>query len=690
MRKLIIVLLYIIGPLTAVMAQRRDTAAVVVMGRAQQHSIMVRWGVNNVSAWKLANKYGFQLLRFTIVRGGKVLERPEVKALAPGGIKPRPLQEWEQIAQKDQYAAIIAQALYGKDFEVAGGGNSGVAKIVGQSQEQVQRFAFSLYAADHSFAAAKMAGWAWEDSSVVPGEKYLYRVNTLIPATKMRLDTSGVYIGLADYHPLPVPPDIAAIFGDKHVVLSWNYNILEDDYASWFVERSRDGRVFEKATAQPVANLNEKERKASPRMYFVDSLKDNTTIYYYRIRGVSPFGETGPPSKIVKGKGLDLLLYTPGIRSHKVDAEGVMTINWEFEEAGNALIREFTLNHAEKAEGPFTPVVTGIAPDQRSARYDRLKSTNYFTITAVAREGQPATSFPVMVQPVDSVPPAAPVGLSAVIDNNGIVKITWNKNTEPDMLGYKIFRGNRAGEEMSPLTDTAFYTNSYMDTVPVKSLNARLYYAVTALDQRYNQSAFSVPVIVKRPDVIPPSSPVFTHYRIENGAVKLSWARSHDEDVAVHILYRKEKEDTSGKWYSVRQFTDHTEGFADTEIKGGHTYSYIILAKDSSGLESVPAQPVMAFIPHDPEAMTMRSLSAYVHRDARYIELRWNDKIADVKEYQLYKGANGTMSLWKVLPAGTKMIMDDGVRINTLYKYAIRPVLKSGAQGSLKVIEVKY
>lgn len=677
-------------PFSQVWAQKQDTAAVMMISRAQQHSILLRWGVNTPKAWKLANQYGYELWRFTIVRNGQVLEHPEINKLTPDAIRPAPLKDWEQISQTNSYAAIIAQALYGKDFEVAGGGNSGVAQIIAQSREQDQRFGLSLYAADNSFEAAKVAGWAFEDATVKQGEKYLYRVFTKIPVNKLRVDTGGVFTGLEDYKPLPTPPDIAAIFGDKHVMLSWNYNILREYYASWYVERSLDGKNFEKANNLPVTNLNEKEKRSTPRMYFLDSLKDNTTTYHYRVRGISPFGEVGPPSKTLSGKGRALLPYTPNIRSAKIDEHGVMTMTFEFDSAGNKLIKGFELNQSQTDKGPYTTGVQTASPDKRTLQYDKLKPSNYFTITAIALNGESATSFPVLVQPVDSTPPAAPQGLTAVVDSNGVVKISWQKNTEPDMLGYKIFRASNATEEMSPLVDTAFYLNSYTDTVELKSLNSKVYYTVAALDQRYNQSAFSKVLVVKKPDIVPPSSPIFTYYKVETGMVKLEWACSKDEDVAMHTIYRKDKADSTGKWLGIKQFTDTTAAYNDQNVTGGHTYTYLILAKDSSGLESPPAQPVTVFVPQVGTDLGIRSFSSYVNRDGRYVELTWSDKLTGVREYQLYKGEKGKMTLWKILPAGSRKIIDNELKINTLYEYGIRAIVGSGASGAIKTIEVKY
>ncbi|GAA0565079.1 fibronectin type III domain-containing protein [Chitinophaga japonensis] len=676
----------------AARAQRRDTARIQVMARAQEHSILLRWAVTKASAWRLSNQYGFELWRFTVVRNGQVLPQPEITLLSPQPIKPQPLEAWEEIVRKDNYAVIIAQAIFGKDFEVSGGDNNGIARLVNQSQELEQRFALSLYAADNSFEAAKLAGWGYEDRNVKPNEKYLYRIKSLAPATRIRIDSSGAFIGLADHRELPKPANIGAVFGDRNVVLSWDYSLLQHYYNSWFIERSRDnGQTYERARNLPVTNFNEKEKRASPRMYFIDSLQDNNTVYHYRVRGVSPFGEAGPPSDPVTGKGRHLLAYVPNIRSNSVDEKGVMELGWEFEAAGNKLISGFTLNQAPTADGPYTAVLSNIPPDQRTLRYGQLLPTNYFTITAVAIEGEPSTSFPVLVQPVDSIPPAAPAGLAGTIDSNGVVQLTWQANSEKDILGYKIFRSNMAGEEPAALVDSVWLPNKYRDSVNIRSLNGKVYYRVTALDQRYNQSPFSAVIEIRKPDVIPPTSPVLTGYRVADDAVHLSWIPARDEDIAQQVVFRKTLAAGADKWEGLPPLPPAARNFADRAVTPGQTYAYLVLARDSSGLESKPVQPLTVTVPYNPAKGMVRSFNAQVNRQERYIELFWKDDLADVQEYQLYKGEkDGAVTLWKIIPPGTRRIVDDQPRINTEYVYSIRAVLRSGATGNYKVINVQY
>ena len=167
---------------------KKSNAVIRIIARPIKDSsaINIRWAVSNARAWKLCNQYGFILERFTILRNKKMLTNPEKKILSPLPLKPKPLAQWEMLAKKDNYAAVIAQSIYGQRFQVTGDEAGGIAKIMAQSQELEQRFVFSLYSADMSFEGAKMAGWGFTDRDIKPNEKYFYRIKTALPPKMLK------------------------------------------------------------------------------------------------------------------------------------------------------------------------------------------------------------------------------------------------------------------------------------------------------------------------------------------------------------------------------------------------------------------------------------------------------------------------------------------------------------------------
>lgn len=695
MKQLYIVLGVLLMPLLLpAQSPGKKVPPVRMIGRADssKSAIYLRWASGTPNSWKLNNKYGFVLERFTVIRNKQMLPVPEKLVLSPTPLKPRPLEEWETLAKKDNNAAVIAQALYGSDFNVSIN-DKGAAKILAQSQELEQRFSFSLYAADNSFEGALMAGWAFVDKNVKSNEKYLYRLKPAAPAKLQAADSVSVFISPAEYEPLPAVQDVIARFGNKGVMLNWDIQLLSQYFASYYVEKSDDGGAsFKKVNGLPVSNFDNGTGKQT-RMFFMDSLKENGKEYQYRVAGVNPFGQSGPPSAILKGMGKDMLSVVPNIRNAYVDKKGVLQLNWIFDEKGNSAIRGFQLKRADNIKGPYEVFGDTLAVTSRTAALKKaLGASNYFTITALAKEGEGSTSFPYLVQPEDSIPPAVPAGVKAVIDTNGIVTITWDRNTEKDLMGYKVFRAQKKGEELVPLVDSIWYGTRFRDTLSLKMLNKRSYYAVTALDTRFNQSARSALVEVKKPEVIPPSPAVISKFKVEGTNVTINWISSSDPDVVSHALYRKMPADT-GQPVMVQTFQGHdTTTYTDKGLAGGKKYIYYVVAKSEGGL-TTPSEEltVITAQPANTGDAQIARMYAYTQPEKRRIEITWDHNLQQVAELQVYKAEGGKqLVLWKVLPAAQKGIYDTNVQVNTEYQYGVMAVFTSGAYSSMKTVTTKY
>ena len=219
MRRVLGVTVLFIAFTSQVMAQSLDTtASVVTIARALPNSIMLRWAPTTPLAWQMANKWGYKVERFTVLRNGEALDNPEYALLTPLPFKPRPLDNWEELVNSNDYAAVAAQAIYGETFEMDAG-DPDIMQVYRKTQELELRFSFALFAADVSRAVASASALFYVDRTAKDNEEYLYRVSTHIPAESYRVKVGGVLISLADYAPLPAPLEFHARFGDKIVEL---------------------------------------------------------------------------------------------------------------------------------------------------------------------------------------------------------------------------------------------------------------------------------------------------------------------------------------------------------------------------------------------------------------------------------------------------------------------------------------
>ena len=669
----------------------QDSASVQVIARSLPNKVMLRWAVDRPLAWKKANEYGFFIERATISRNGEAVVPIERQPLVSEPLKPKSIEEWAALANQDQNVAVLAQSLFGDSFEVSTPGSK-TGSVFAVNDELEQRFTFALIAAEQNYEAAKLAGWAIEDHSTKPGEKYLYTVSVAIPLeSSIKIKVGSVYASPDLYEELPKPIGLAGVFGDGHVTLSWNFDLLQNTYSHYVVERSKDPIDFERLNGVPLFNAQESKKSKQVSLFYTDSISNNIT-YYYRVKGKTAFDETGPGSDILVGKAVKELGFVPRIYKKVIPTDNKAIIYWEFDKKGEDHISGFELRRSNSDKGPYTTVKTGIPSKVRETTFEGLQRSNYFTIVAMGIHGVESESFPALVQPVDSTPPAPPVGLMGTMDTMGIVRLRWQKNIEDDLGGYRILRSNNPTLEYSEVTAEPFSSELYADTVPVRNLNNKIYYKIQSEDQRYNRSGFSEVLIVDKPDMIPPSSPVLKNYRVTEEGIRLVWIPSSSSDVAGHLIYRKNGQEPSALWQKVFESSSPLDTlFIDKPNLSRDIYSYTVVAKDSAGLESEPSNPLTAVWSGKNLEEDDINFSGTVNRELRFINLTWKVKNQEVVEYRLYRGKDGNgLRLFKTLHGDTKGYNDKDLEVSTEYKYGLQIILSGGRTSLVKKLNLKY
>lgn len=662
--------------------------SVRILARVQEGKILLRWAVDEAVAWKKANVKGFILEKYLFSINGKRLQQPQAIWIKP--IKKDALETWEYSVKNNDYAAVIAQALFGESFSVEGT-QGALADIVNMVKENEQRFSFALLAADMNFEAAKKAGWGFIDTDVKPNEKYVYKIKSALPQEQLAIKGSAVLAGLKDNEALPAPIDLQGVFKDKHAIIVWEYELFKRIYTSYNLERSEDGKTFTPLSKEPLVNLNDRPDAPAKRMYYIDSLAQNNKTYYYRVNGISPFGEYGTYSDTISGQGQPKLPFTPRISNYRFTKNpNEAEIIWEFPKEAEAITSKFQLNQAESDSGPYKVVIDSIPVTKRQVVYSELEASNYMTITAVGKTPkQQKTSFSTLIQPIDSIPPAIPIALEGKIDSLGIARFKWQANTEKDFLGYRVFRGFNEKEEPAQITVSQIAQNRFVDTVQIKNLNAKVYYYVVAVDKRFNHSNTSEALVLEKPDVIPPTAPVFARYKLENGAVNLVWINSSEVD-ATHVLSRKNITDTTN-WEVVYKVTDTIQSYTDKNVDPDKTYRYSIKAVDKSGLESLPSMPLTVNVINVSPLDLIKELNFNIYRADNYIELFWRADDTKIVEYTVFKQEkDNPPTTWRIVPVNIKRLEDDAISPNHVYTYHIRGTLTNGMFTKVKKVEIKF
>lgn len=667
--------------LQSIGAQNKQSAATIQM-RAEtgENKALIRWAPTDAKAWKLLNKYGVRLERLTVVRGKQVLDTPE-KIIIAECLKPEESEAFKQIAEKYSYGAIIAQAIFGSKFEVSGSGQYDVATVIALGQELQQRYVFSLYAADLCFAAAVVAGWGWEDTTACDDERYLYKVIPLVPAKEMKIAEGSLFVDMGKKIDLSKPLDFRGKFTDSNVLLSWNYRTMERLYNAYIPERSTDCIHFTPITETPITQMESAATPNKDEITYSDSIQNGIT-YYYRVAGITPFGSKGIYSDTISGIGITELQDPPFITKAIPNNDGGAEIEWGFDAVNESLINDFMLERSDDDKDNYQPFVTEIKKTERRITVKNIRPTNYFKITANSVTGKKLRSFSALVQAIDTIPPAIPTGLVAKADTSGVVHLSWQPNKDADIFGYRIYRGQTADEELVPVNDVAIKEVAFTDTVNLRSLNSKIYYAIAALDERYNQSVLSPAIEVKKPERIPPTPPFIRQIEVINGKNILHWVSGQEPTLAGYEVYKKSGQNGTFELIASVQGKDVYQ-YEDTQVENNRTYIYQVKSRTEGNLFSSPSPNYQVKAVNKTEGKKAKA-EFVLTPSGSHIRINWKTGATDVKSVQLYKrtGSGAIQMFMDALdPSGE--LTDKEVLPDTTYQYMLVVKTNNAAPATL-------
>ena len=198
----------------------------------------------------------------------------------------------------------------------------------------------------------------------------------------------------------------------------------------------------------------------------------------YAIRGITKSGRPGPPSTRVELPLVDPPAEPPAPQATATEKSIVLT--WPAQPASGGPIA-YNIYRA----GTIDPI--NGAPVAET-KYERAGVTfgteECFTLRAVERIGaisiESNASASACLTPRDTFAPVAPKGLS-IVAGTSTMNLGWDANTEPDLAGYVILRGEAPGDTLQPLTPAPITATSYEDKT-VKA-GVRYVYAIVAVDK---------------------------------------------------------------------------------------------------------------------------------------------------------------------------------------------------------------
>ncbi|MGW1594321.1 PA14 domain-containing protein [Streptomyces sp. NPDC002343] len=233
---------------------------------------------------------------------------------------------------------------------------------------------------------------------------------------------------------------------------------------------------------------------------------------------------------------------------------------------------------------------------------------------------------------VDKVKPLVPSGASVSYDSaTGRAKVSWSKNQEMDLAGYRLYRRLQGHPfEAAPLATTT--ATSYTDTtLPVTG--ETFYYEVRAYDKARNESAGTADKPVTTADRTAPGAPAGLEVTdaSERDGLRLGWSAA--SGAASYRVYRAAS--ATGTYALLGSTAEPS--YRDATAAVGTTYSYRVTAVDAAGNESARSAAVAGKRRDDTPPPPVTGLKA-TPTDYGF-ELTWDQNPAtDLLRYSVYVG----------------------------------------------------
>ncbi|MFK8046063.1 MAG: hypothetical protein AB8B72_11255 [Crocinitomicaceae bacterium] len=654
----------IIGLLTYAQTNGR----VVAKSFVEEETIILRFGTSNSALFRQGLENGYKIERFENSIDNESSRKEIIIESSQEFIKAH------QKSEDERYENIISII---KDYIKSDG-----------LDDKSEEFMFAVLLLSSSVDAdfLNALGLIYRDVDYQNNTKYVYRVsiNNNDPIT----DQNAMILKV---NPKKIDKNIdfetlrfECRMKLKNVYLTWNATDLEENYAGYWIEKSKDGENFETINDIPYQFFKSQYEKEKVLADYLDTAVTEGETYFYRIRGINHFAEKGGVSNIVE-------VYVPKSLKGDVRIDTVVAEKFDRIITGKYLsfgakddmqLEKFIVFRSDSMAFGYQPLMvpndTEVGSEFKFTVQSPLETGDryYYKVAAISEDKDTVFSFHEYFFTLDQEPPSIPTGLKGEIDDYGIVSLNWSQNPENDIKGYRVFWSNTLKEEFVEATTKFVKGTNYVDTVSLRNLTSEIYYQIRAVDLNYNNSRSCSPVKLIKPDTIPPVPCIFRKYQVNKTGVSLEWHNSSSADVACNFLIRENHNlmtlDTLTKW------SDTLSYFFDKTGVPGSVYTYKISTFDNK--PNVSTSVPLSVNYETGTRLGVKNLLSIVDRVEKQIELSWEQDLTNVYSFKIYRAKNdGRYILYKTIsqPEENNFI-DEKLNINNVYHYKIKTVFNSG------------
>ena len=415
------------------------------------------------------------------------------------------------------------------------------------------------------------------------------------------------------------PTGLSAAPADRQVTLSWNPN-GESDIKHY--ELSRNGA--------PVATVTGTSSTATGLV--------NGTQYTWSLVAVDTSGNVSP-AVTVSATPRDGMAPAAPVGFAATPGDRQVTLSWTA--SGESDRKEYRLSR----DGEPLVTLTGtfyVDPGLTNG------VTYGYSLVAVDTSDNDSATATLSATPRDAVSPEEPAGLTAV-PGDRLVTLSWTASGDSDLDHYRL---ERDGVVLTTLTETTYEDSGLT--------NGELYeYELVAVDDSGNVSTVATASAVPR-DTVAPAEPTSFAAAGDDGVVRLTWDAAGESDLRHYELSRD--------GVVIATLTDTS--YDDSGLTNGDLYEYELVAVDTSGNSSSPAQasatPRDAVAPAEPTGFAAVGDDGVVH-------LTWDAAgESDLRHYRLSRDGVVIATLTDT------SYEDPGLTNGTTYGYELVAVDTSG------------
>ncbi|RKY89777.1 hypothetical protein DRQ09_00760, partial [candidate division KSB1 bacterium] len=416
------------------------------------------------------------------------------------------------------------------------------------------------------------------DSNLVNNITYYYRISAVDSSGNESEFSEEVSATPADTIPPSPPQNLTATGLNESIRLVWNSS-PESDLLHYKIYRNQtDG--FTPAPSDSIGYV------LKPDTVFTDSSVIVGQIYYYRVSAVDSSGNESGFSNQAEGVPIDTV--PPAVPENFTvnSGERYLDLSWKSNSEDDML---HYIIYRSLTDG-FTPTssdsLTLVSYPDSVFRDSSVTvgTTYYYRICAVDTAfNRSEYSAQASGTPFDTTAPDIPVNLTAV-PGQKYISVSWNPNTENDLLKYIIYRSINEGFSPSTsdsLTEVFSPDTAYLDSAI--TVNTTYYYKISAVDSFNNESEFSGEVSATPFDTIAPSTPLNLTAVSGNKQVELKWNKNPENDLLQYVIFRSLTDGftpASEDSIDVVSYTDTI--YTDNSVFNNQTYYYRISAVDSA------------------------------------------------------------------------------------------------------------